>query len=115
MLQLYFIVPTGRPTCQVKQNLFSLNKLSIFKEEITYLFYRDVAVWENRRNGGTVRGDGRHDCLIRLLLHGAGHLEHQCKFRTPCAQSKLVAADNGLERLAESRNNFLSSVQDPDP
>ncbi len=64
------------------------------KEKITDLFYRDVAVWENRRNGGTVCGDGRHDCLIRLLLYGAGHLEHQCKFRTPFAQSKLVAADN---------------------
>jgi hypothetical protein len=63
------------------------------KKEITDLFFRNVAVWENRRNGGTVRGDGRHDCLIRLLLHGAGHLEHQCKFRSPFAQSKLVATD----------------------
>ncbi len=34
---------------------------------------------------------------------------------TPFAQSKLVAADNGMERLAESRNNFLSCVQDTDP
>ncbi len=34
---------------------------------------------------------------------------------TPFAHSKLVAADNGMQRLAESRNYFLSSVQDPDP